>query len=245
MSNGYRCQFCCELLDQSRQCPNRCEPKEEFKNSKEWKIGERSQRIVEVVLRETGCGFVRTHAIDDPSDPGAPSLILGEWKIVLPDLDVTERGRRFWLEVKGKTEPAFYRKRNRYQHGIDRRNWEAYQRVGEESGAPVYIVIHEQQKGNLLIQRIERLSEVVLDGEGSMTHMVYFPRDALHLWATDGIGEMFKFRNNLHGNTKMGSAAEGSTSNTRRCRSTSWQLCLYAISLTLTVVSFGCGRLGQ
>jgi hypothetical protein len=165
-----------------------------FKDTDEWRRGEKSQRTVERVLKETGCGFIRTHAIEDPENPGAPALSLGEWEIVLPDLDVTKRGRRFWLEVKGKTKAAWYVKKQRLQHGVDTKNWEAYQRVEKESGTPVYIVFHEQVDGNLLIQSVEELRKVELPGEGSMSHMTYFPRAALFLWATDGEGEMFNFQ---------------------------------------------------
>ena len=165
-----------------------------FKETEEWRRGQRSQLTVERVLKETGCGFIRTHAIEDPDNPGAPALTLGEWEIVLPDLDVTKRGRRFWLEVKGKTKPAWYTKKQRYQHGIDTKNWEAYQHVEEETGSPVYVVIHEQQSGDLLIQSVEELCKVELPGEGSMSHVTYFPRDAFFLWATDGVGEMFSFQ---------------------------------------------------
>jgi len=137
-----------------------------------------------------GCGFVRTHAIEDEADPGAPSLYIGEWKIALPDLDVVKDGKRFWIEVKAKTRPVFYRKTKQYRHGFEMSRWNSYKRIEQEMGSPVFIVVHEQAMDNLLVQSVKKLSSVAMRGlnisEGEQRSFVYFPRSSFFQWAKRG-----------------------------------------------------------
>ena len=141
---------------------------------------------MEKILREMGCGFIRTHAIEDEEDPGAPSLYIGEWKIALPDLDVVKDGKRFWIEVKAKTRPVFYRKTGQYRHGFELSRWNSYKRIEQEMGSPVFIVVHEQDMDNLLVQSVKKLKTVAIPGEGRQKSFVYFPRSSFFQWAKKG-----------------------------------------------------------
>lgn len=76
--------------------------------------------------------------------------------LVLPDFQAMKPGQQpFYVEVKHKEyAPISYRLGHIPVHGIGRRNWEQYRRVGLLANCPVWLLILEDLTGELLGLRI-------------------------------------------------------------------------------------------
>jgi hypothetical protein len=70
---------------------------------------------------------------------------------------VAKDGARCWVEVKVKAEPTLHRKTGTLEHGISLRLYQAYQRVQEIIGAPVWVVVGEQDSHLLLGQTANKV----------------------------------------------------------------------------------------
>ncbi len=73
----------------------------------------------------------------------APMLVTLDELIISPDLLVIAKNP-FWVEVKGKTAPAYFFKNHQWRHGIDAQNAQQYLMV-QENSYPVFILIHEER----------------------------------------------------------------------------------------------------
>jgi len=73
----------------------------------------------------------------------APVLLAACGQKVMPD--VLCMGKRVcWVEIKGKSEPGWYRILQRWEHGIDMALIDEYAAVQGITGKPVWIVVHEE-----------------------------------------------------------------------------------------------------
>jgi hypothetical protein len=122
-------------------------------------------------------------------DNKAPRLqgLPAKRSLVLPDLLVFRSGRRWWLEVKLKTETTATKIRGgRPETGIDLRHWRHYAAVQLETGIPVWVLfVHEREaevRGASIDELTEhaRLSPNFNGGKGGM----FFAWDSLH-WVCD------------------------------------------------------------
>lgn len=75
----------------------------------------------------------------------APMLVIGEGRSVSPDLLVMKNGKSTWIEVKGKSVPAYFYKWKCWVHGIDRPNAEAYKKAQDASNYPVFLCVLEEK----------------------------------------------------------------------------------------------------
>lgn len=73
----------------------------------------------------------------------APMLVVPNGMMISPDLLAIKAGKQIWIEVKDKTAPTYTWKFHRWEHGIDRPNCDAYSSLQEQSGTPVFLLVHE------------------------------------------------------------------------------------------------------
>jgi hypothetical protein len=105
----------------------------------------------------------------------------------LPDLQhFSEDGEPCWFEVKRKRQPVFVRFAQEYRHGIDLNCLENYERVSNETGWPVFVVVCEDhgpegKSGEVLAIGIDRIrywgQKPYRNSDGSM--MVAWPRNMM------------------------------------------------------------------
>jgi hypothetical protein len=116
------------------------------------KLGRRAEALVEALVKASGWHYVEDAQF---GDDGAP-MIRGEGgDYIRPDLSVARGGQRVWIEVKGKTDSTPYEGVPR--HGIDRYNWEEYNRVASVTGDECWLFVYEQSTGVLLCHNIAEL----------------------------------------------------------------------------------------
>lgn len=73
-----------------------------------------------------------------------PQIYLMDIELIAPDFLTFKGGQALWIEAKHKTAFAWNRQRSLWVTGIDKRHYEHYLRVAEESGWPVWLLfLHE------------------------------------------------------------------------------------------------------
>lgn len=125
-------------------------------------LGDRAERLVENLIETSGWLQLGTRKFtNDYGDEVAPMLEGDERMRIMPDFYVCRNGRSVWIEVKAKSDGAVWiTKNNRYEHGIDKPNWEHYRKVSDATGAEVWLFIYELDTGLLLQESVERLDVV-------------------------------------------------------------------------------------
>ena len=81
-------------------------------------------------------------------DDKAPLVLLPDGTAAVgPDILCWLNHRGYWIDVKGKTVPTWRRNDPgpRWEHGIDLANFCDYERVGAETGVPVWLLVHEDR----------------------------------------------------------------------------------------------------
>jgi len=140
------------------------------------------QLVAELVMRRGG--FVIPSYDYSGSDNKAPRMQGLRDSHILPDLDVSKRGTRVWIEVKTKAAASYTRITKRLEHGIHRRHWDEYRKVQQITGTPVWLVIYEEATGDVLAQAMDELDGCRREAKGMAPGgMVFFPRDAFKVIA--------------------------------------------------------------
>lgn len=132
-------------------------------------------------LQKRGWHVIPSYDYAGSENNKAPRLQGEKVAFVIPDLDVSRSGRRFWVEVKSKSNASFTRSTQRLEHGISARHWADYWRVQRETGTVVWLFVVERESGSLIGQTLERLEPMARRYEGSSMGrggMIFFPRDA-------------------------------------------------------------------
>lgn len=140
-------------------------------------MGRFGEAVCASVLKNSGIHYVSLCRIEDN---GAPRLS-GNGS-VLPDFDTFGQHLSAYLDAKAKTESVVWRKRNQERHGIDRRNYEHYQKVAAiaRKNCGIFIVeffsgeTHEWT-GSILVESFRELATPFY-GESNQSHMVYWAR---------------------------------------------------------------------
>jgi hypothetical protein len=76
--------------------------------------------------------------------------MFGTKNLAIPDMDVCKSGNRVWAEVKTYFYAPFNRTLKAEVHGMQRRLYDQYVQVEQESGTPVYLFVLEVKTGALL-----------------------------------------------------------------------------------------------
>lgn len=117
-------------------------------------FGRRGEKLVECHLQAIG---IATMPAYDFGGQGAPEIRRGVWRVAVPDILGMRRGRSFWFEVKTHEAAAFNRKHRCFVHGVRERLWKGYERLGEESGIPVNLLVLELNTCELRVARIGKI----------------------------------------------------------------------------------------
>jgi hypothetical protein len=124
-----------------------------------YQVGRTGETALETYLRGVGWTLFPTcerHSaeyqdgtIDKYSD--APRVTVAGEQRVLPDYDAIAPVlsgaalQRFWLEVKVKRRPTWWRNGERYDHGINLRLWQDYLAVSQATAAPLVVACLVQE----------------------------------------------------------------------------------------------------
>lgn len=175
-----------------------------FEDTKEYRLGSWAEEVAEKLLQKSGFSICSKGLFTGEGAPKVRGQFNGRvFTAVMPDIDAAIDGKRFWIEVKGKTTCGYYRKYRCYTHGVRKRLWAEYQKIQDHFGTPVFLMVVEKSTGNFLVQRIDTLDQRRRDGDGDLDDSFWFDRDDFVLWATLGDGELFTFRNRTWINSEV------------------------------------------
>jgi hypothetical protein len=151
-------------------------------------VGQLGEKAASAELRRHGASVIASYQFSGRDDDHAPVLEFERAGVVLPDLDVSQRGRRRWIEVKTYERAAWNTTAGCYVHGIPVRLFDAYAKVEQETGSEVYLAIVEITSGEMII------------GDRPLSQMKRYPclcegrcrsiRADRHIPPTSGIAEM-------------------------------------------------------
>jgi hypothetical protein len=156
----------------------------DLRDSAEFQRGRAGEMSAVALLQEYGCYVVPMYDFAGEDGDKAPRMAgLSRW-YVLPDLDASKGGRRAWVEVKRKGRASWTRTQRRYEHGISQRLYRQYLEVEEISGTDVWLMVMEDDTGEVLMQSLERLGDPrVYDGSKMCRGgMVFWPRQRFVLF---------------------------------------------------------------
>lgn len=114
-------------------------------------------------------------------ETGFAPLLSGP-NVILPDFELIGEGWAAYVDSKAKQRSVVFRKTGQERHGIDRRNFEHYQRMALLGRKDCALAICElwsdatnSWSGALLIETLRELSYPI-SGMSNQAHMVYWPR---------------------------------------------------------------------
>ena len=158
--------------------------REPFRERDEFKRGHTAELIVADWLKRRDCYVIPSYDYAGENGDKAPRL-QGLWTgYPVPDLDVSKKGNRFWVEVKSKGYSPVWDNAPggpQHTHGIELRLLEHYRTVQLISGSPCWLFIYEEDTSWLLSQALHVLGKpksVGSDGRGKK--IAYWFRAQFH-----------------------------------------------------------------
>jgi hypothetical protein len=110
-----------------------------------WTMGAAVERAyAQEVVKRGGVVMPLCAFVGNSGFTGAPMMVTAKGWRVAPDFLVVRHGGALWAEVKAKSQPAYYFKRRRWEHGLDWYLVKHYRDVQRESGSPVWIIVYEE-----------------------------------------------------------------------------------------------------
>jgi len=106
-------------------------------------FGQMGESLIAKYLRKLG--YIILPAYEKEIDNGkGPRIFLPYGypvkELITPDMLARREKRTLWVEAKHKSAATFYRKKQRWQTGIDKRHWFDYLQVEKVTGWPVQVV---------------------------------------------------------------------------------------------------------
>ena len=143
-------------------------------------LGKFGEAVWKTVFRSSGIGYVPLCNIEAG---GAPMMYGMNGNVVLPDFAINGDQFRACLDSKCKTGPVLWRRERQLRHGIDRKNYLAYQKYGyiERKNVGLGIVEFFEEfhstdwSGRIWVESFKNLGEPI-PGEYDQKHMVYWPQ---------------------------------------------------------------------
>lgn len=110
-------------------------------------VGRVGESLISRWLQKRGCVVVPAYEIEINQGKG-PRVFLSTGQLVAPDLLCIKPGESItWIEAKHKTVFSWYRKRQRWETGIDHRHWLDYCKVEEKTKLPVWLMfLHRESE---------------------------------------------------------------------------------------------------
>lgn len=113
-------------------------------NSQSWNQGDNSQKLYAHRKASGGAVVLPTYGMFGDGDQNkAPVLYASSGRLIVPDTAIVRSGVLQWHEVKSKSQPSWRRNGGRWEHGCDYFHAVEYRKVQSESGAKVFVVVHE------------------------------------------------------------------------------------------------------
>lgn len=157
-----------------------------LRETKTFRQGRVGEEIISYYLQKSGCWIIPSYAFtDDEGEEKAPRLQKFMAGYIIPDLDVSKEGTRFWVEAKTKCAPTFTRIMQQFEHGIPLRHYQHYLRVQRITGCKVYLFIYEETSREILYIKLDDIHtnhRIYSGNKMSYGGMIFFPKDTLQLW---------------------------------------------------------------
>jgi hypothetical protein len=164
------------------------------------KVGRKAEHLVASFLRSLGWYVLHSYGYDEGDDK-PPLLTTKSKSLIIPDLDISKDGHRYWLEVKYKAKATFHRVSGVWEHGINLRQYLHYQQVEAITGCAVFLSVVENSSGRLLVSMLAKLPEgrrysgCKMDKHG----MVFWPVDYFSISQRWGIRRLAPLPEEAHG----------------------------------------------
>jgi hypothetical protein len=154
-----------------------------FKDTALFKMGHSWELKVAGFLKKRGNYVIPSYDYSGEENDKAPKLQGALSEYVIPDLDVSKDGERRWVEVKSKTGAVLHRNSGDYVHGIPKRHYQSYLKVSKITGCEIWIVICEENTGDVLVANLNSLPiHHEYDGpKMSKGGMIFFNRNSFTL----------------------------------------------------------------
>lgn len=151
----------------------------DLRTTPQWQFGSSTERLIASFLQQRGWWVIPSYDYSGQGNDKAPKLQGADGGLVIPDLDVARAGERRWVEVKAKSHAVLHRRTNTLKHGIPLRHFHDYLRLQHITGCEVWLVVYEQDTGDVLMARLNALAgekQEYAGGKMSRGGMVFFPR---------------------------------------------------------------------
>jgi len=147
----------------------------------DYDAGAEAERLVNKLLRRQGWYTSPAHGLQLSEDK-APLFIGESEKLIMPDIYALGSGTSLWVEVKQFKQPVPTHKREQLEHGVRTRKFEAYQQTREAAGVAVWLMIFEEETGELIEAEIDELTALPPVSRGRCIaeygeHVSYFAKD--------------------------------------------------------------------
>lgn len=147
-----------------------------FSESAPYQFGLIGEKEIVQILQSHGAYVIPQYNYAEEDDFKGPRMHGQDSELILPDLDVCKNKTRIWVEVKTKSDMSLHRVSGDYVHGFNKKHYEHYLKVENESGNEVWVIFIERMRGE---HRCGKLSEIPIhhtyNGDKMGKHgMVFF-----------------------------------------------------------------------
>lgn len=165
-------------------------------------LGRFGEKLWSLIFEKTNLNYIPLH---EASRSGAP-MMRGQERVILPDYEVDSFSLpAVFADSKAKRHPVYYRHAHEWRHGIDRRNYEHYQKISGLKRKHCALVIFEAfqdeqdglYSGALLGQTLDKLSVPFGQHGLAGNQMIYWPRfrfDEIGRLAPTEVADLFRGR---------------------------------------------------
>jgi hypothetical protein len=160
-----------------------------------WDKGRLGESICKTMLASSGVFYIPLCDIENGS---APMAVGGCSKIVLPDFEVTGHNWSAYLDAKVKTQSIRWRKTGELRHGINKSNYEQYEKMGvlgnKSCGLFIVELLDDDMawSGAILAESFRGLGKAE-PGFNEPTSKVYWPRSRFLSLGCYSPGELVDF----------------------------------------------------
>jgi hypothetical protein len=119
-------------------------------------LGAKGETWVNNFLRGLGYSCIDLSNI---SNGGAPMLIGIMQNTILPDTLTVKNGDLGFIEIKTKSHPTYWKGTDEWNHGIEDRLWQEYNKIQSETGKTVSIAILQLDPKILLLAKLNSLQK--------------------------------------------------------------------------------------
>lgn len=140
-------------------------------------FGKIAEKEIEEYFLDKDYNIIRSYDYIGNGDNKSPKLFNKLLNRVLPDLDISKDGKRFWVECKHYTHTPFNRRYNIFVHGIRKKHYDHYIEVEKRTGCEVFLFIKEIEHSCILYAKLNELKTYNCQcGHCNEKCLIYFNR---------------------------------------------------------------------